>query len=115
MRTKVWLLLLIWSRSFIILLLFQVSSLKCGLLPLCQEALVIGELSQHPFVSSVLEPEEREKIIRNLGPSNKVIVEDGYETCIFRTVLSKKIKKAFQTSSSQIVTHCHYTKSFLLF
>ncbi|KAL0269130.1 UNVERIFIED_CONTAM: hypothetical protein PYX00_006962 [Menopon gallinae] len=51
-----------------------VSSLKCGLLPLCQEALVIGEVSQHPFVSGIFEPEEREKIIRNLGPTNKVLL-----------------------------------------
>ncbi|KAK6639412.1 hypothetical protein RUM43_007685 [Polyplax serrata] len=51
-----------------------VSSLKCGLLPLCQESLVIGEVSQHPFITGVFEPEEREKIIRNLGPSNKVLL-----------------------------------------
>lgn len=52
---------------------FQVSSLKCGLLPLSQESLVIGEVSQHHYLGSVSEPEEKEKIARNLGPMNKVI------------------------------------------
>lgn len=50
-----------------------VSSLKCGLLPLCQEAIVIGEVSQHPYLGGLFEPEEREKIARNLGPLNKVM------------------------------------------
>ncbi|XP_069679747.1 protein hu-li tai shao isoform X2 [Periplaneta americana] len=50
-----------------------VSSLKCGLLPLCQEAIVIGEVSQHPYLGGLFEPEEREKIARNLGPMNKVM------------------------------------------
>ncbi|XP_063231321.1 protein hu-li tai shao isoform X2 [Bacillus rossius redtenbacheri] len=50
-----------------------VSSLKCGLLPLCQEAIVIGEASHHPYLGGLFEPEEREKITRNLGPINKVM------------------------------------------
>ncbi|GLH07474.1 Protein hu-li tai shao [Gryllus bimaculatus] len=50
-----------------------VSSLKCGLLPLCQEAVVVGEISQHPYLGGLAEPEEREKIARNLGPLNKVM------------------------------------------
>jgi adducin len=48
------------------------SSLKCGLLPLCHGAIVIGEVSQHPYLGGLFEPEEREKIARNLGPMNKV-------------------------------------------
>ncbi|XP_067003897.1 protein hu-li tai shao isoform X2 [Anabrus simplex] len=50
-----------------------VSSLKCGLLPLCQEAIVIGEVGHHPYLGGLFEPEEREKIARNLGPVNKVM------------------------------------------
>ncbi|PNF23549.1 hypothetical protein B7P43_G05606 [Cryptotermes secundus] len=49
------------------------SSLKCGLLPLCHGAIVIGEVSQHPYLGGLFEPEEREKIARNLGPMNKVM------------------------------------------
>lgn len=51
----------------------QVSSLKCGLLPLGQESIVIGETSVHQYVGGVFEPEEKEKIARNLGPINKIM------------------------------------------
>ncbi|KAF4516400.1 hypothetical protein B566_EDAN008523 [Ephemera danica] len=50
-----------------------VSSLKCGLLPLCQESVVIGEVSQHPYVGCLADVEQREKLARNLGPVNKVM------------------------------------------
>lgn len=50
-----------------------VSSLKNGLLPLSQESIVIGEVSQHSYPGSVSEPEEKEKLARNLGPVNKVM------------------------------------------
>ncbi|XP_070514100.1 protein hu-li tai shao isoform X4 [Cardiocondyla obscurior] len=51
-----------------------VSSLKCGLLPIGQESIVIGEVSTHQYVGGSVEPEEREKIARNLGPINKVML-----------------------------------------
>ncbi|XP_034234626.1 uncharacterized protein LOC117641427 isoform X4 [Thrips palmi] len=50
-----------------------VSSLKCGLIPLCQESCVIGEVSSHQYQGGLFEPEERDKISRNLGPNNKVM------------------------------------------
>ncbi|XKL64420.1 hypothetical protein PGB90_004506 [Kerria lacca] len=50
-----------------------ISSLKEGLLPLCQEAAVIGDVSQHAYIGIPNEPEERNKLARNLGPNNKVI------------------------------------------
>ncbi|XP_034940527.1 protein hu-li tai shao isoform X8 [Chelonus insularis] len=51
-----------------------VSSLKGGLLPLGQESVVIGEVSTHQYIGETVEPEEREKITRNLGPINKVML-----------------------------------------
>lgn len=50
-----------------------ISALKCGLLPISQESIVIGEVSVHPYVGGLAEPEEREKIARNLGPINKIL------------------------------------------
>ncbi|XP_046594798.1 protein hu-li tai shao isoform X1 [Neodiprion lecontei] len=50
-----------------------VSSLKCGLLPLGQESIVIGEVSTHQYIGGVVELEEKEKISRNLGPVNKIM------------------------------------------
>lgn len=40
-----------------------VSALKCGLLPVSQESVVIGEVSTHPYAGGLAEPEEREKVI----------------------------------------------------
>ncbi|EFN85994.1 uncharacterized protein LOC105181901 isoform X2 [Harpegnathos saltator] len=51
-----------------------ISSLKCGLLPIGQESIVIGEVSSHQYIGGSVEPEEREKIARNLGPVNKVML-----------------------------------------
>merc|ERR1719427_1233111 len=50
-----------------------VSTLKCGLLPLSQESCLIGDVSYHDFNGIVVEPEERESIAKDLGPSNKVM------------------------------------------
>ncbi|CAG5087544.1 Similar to hts: Protein hu-li tai shao (Drosophila melanogaster) [Cotesia congregata] len=51
-----------------------VSSLKCGLLPIGPESIVIGDVSIHQYIGETVEPEEREKISRNLGPINKVML-----------------------------------------
>ncbi|XP_012339729.1 uncharacterized protein LOC100871530 isoform X2 [Apis florea] len=51
-----------------------ISSLKCGLLPIGQESIVIGEVSTHQYIGGFFEPEEKEKIARNLGPMNKIML-----------------------------------------
>uniref|UniRef100_A0ABD2W6R8 Class II aldolase/adducin N-terminal domain-containing protein n=1 Tax=Trichogramma kaykai TaxID=54128 RepID=A0ABD2W6R8_9HYME len=54
-----------------------VSSTKAGVLPLSQESIVIGEVSSHHYVgggASLLDPDERDRLARNLGPVNKVIL-----------------------------------------
>lgn len=51
-----------------------VSSLKVGLLPLTNDAAVLGEVILHNYTGSLTEPEEREKLIRNLGPVSKVLL-----------------------------------------
>lgn len=51
-----------------------VSSLKAGLLPLTNDAAVLGEVVLHTYHGEVGEPEEREKLIRSLGPISKVLL-----------------------------------------
>lgn len=51
-----------------------VSSLKAGLLPLTNDSAVLGEVILHTYTGSLSEPEEREKLIRNLGPVSKVLL-----------------------------------------
>jgi len=50
-----------------------VSTLKCGLLPLCQESCLIGDVSYHSYHGIVNDPDERQSIAKDLGPSNKVM------------------------------------------
>ncbi|XP_022254584.1 protein hu-li tai shao-like isoform X4 [Limulus polyphemus] len=50
-----------------------VSATKCGLLPISQEAAIIGDVSYHDYQGILVNPAERETIARNLGPINKVM------------------------------------------
>ncbi|XP_050398354.1 alpha-adducin isoform X3 [Patella vulgata] len=50
-----------------------VSAMECGLLPLSQEAMICGEISYHGFNGILVDEEERDKLARNLGPTNKVM------------------------------------------
>lgn len=51
-----------------------VSSLKVGLLPLTNDAAVLGEVALHTYTGALNEPEEKEKLIRSLGPISKVLL-----------------------------------------
>lgn len=51
-----------------------VSSLKVGLLPLTQDAAVLGEVALHTYTGGLSEPEEKEKLVRSLGPVSKVLL-----------------------------------------
>ncbi|XP_042874178.1 protein hu-li tai shao-like isoform X7 [Penaeus japonicus] len=51
-----------------------VSALKQGLMPLSQESLLIGEVSYHDYQGIFVNAEEKEKLGRNLGPVNKILM-----------------------------------------
>ncbi|KAG0728377.1 Protein hu-li tai shao [Chionoecetes opilio] len=51
-----------------------VSALKQGLMPLCQESLLVGDISYHEYQGIFVNQEERDKLARNLGPINKVML-----------------------------------------
>nr|NVI74661.1 hu li tai shao [Cucujiformia] len=51
-----------------------VSATKVGILPISQESVVIGEVSTSPFLGGLIDPEEKDKLARNLGPNNKVLL-----------------------------------------
>uniref|UniRef100_A0A0K0ESH3 Aldolase_II domain-containing protein n=1 Tax=Strongyloides stercoralis TaxID=6248 RepID=A0A0K0ESH3_STRER len=59
-----------------------VSSTKFGLLPICQEAMIIGEISYHDYIS-YLEPEKLKKqIAKDLGKNNVLILRNnGFIVC----------------------------------
>lgn len=51
---------------------FQVSAMKCGLLPISPEALSLGEVAYHDYQGILMDQEECAVIQRSLGPTSKV-------------------------------------------
>ncbi|XP_035218260.1 protein hu-li tai shao-like isoform X3 [Stegodyphus dumicola] len=51
-----------------------VSAMKTGLLPVSQEAALIGDVSYHDYQGILVDTNEREQIARDLGPVNKVMI-----------------------------------------
>lgn len=55
-----------------LLLILQVSAMKCGLLPISPEALSLGEVAYHDYHGILVDEEEKVLIQKNLGPKSKV-------------------------------------------
>lgn len=71
-----------------------VSALKNGLLPVTKSSVLVGEVNIHPFTGSVSEPEEKEKLLRSLGPIAKVLLLTNHgAVCCGET-----IEEAFYTA-----------------
>ncbi|XP_066457584.1 gamma-adducin isoform X3 [Eleutherodactylus coqui] len=51
-----------------------VSSMKCGILPISQEALLLGDVAYYNYQGSLDEQQERIQLQKVLGPSAKVLV-----------------------------------------
>ncbi|KAM4703460.1 gamma-adducin isoform 1-T1 [Rhinophrynus dorsalis] len=51
-----------------------VSSMKCGILPISQEALLLGDIAYYNYQGSLDEQDERIELQKVLGPSCKVLV-----------------------------------------
>ncbi|XP_066931002.1 alpha-adducin-like [Clytia hemisphaerica] len=51
-----------------------VSSMKCGLLRISQESLVVGNVSYHDYKGILINEEERESIQNDLGTENKIMI-----------------------------------------
>uniref|UniRef100_A0A7E4UN83 Aldolase_II domain-containing protein n=1 Tax=Panagrellus redivivus TaxID=6233 RepID=A0A7E4UN83_PANRE len=59
-----------------------VSSMKCGLLPICQEAMIIGPVAYHDYQGIVCDENERESIVRDLGDKNVMLLRNhGVVAC----------------------------------
>ena len=48
--------------------------MKCGLLYLSQESCLVGEVSYHSYEGILIEGDERDRIAKNLGVHNKVMM-----------------------------------------
>ncbi|XP_047542320.1 protein hu-li tai shao isoform X8 [Vanessa atalanta] len=54
-----------------------VSATRRGLLPLCGEAALLGDVAYHRVPNGTLDNEERDKLVRALGPHAKVLMLSG--------------------------------------
>jgi len=51
-----------------------VSALKCGFLPISQEAMICANVSYHDYSGILIEEEMKKKIASDLGPVNKIMI-----------------------------------------
>lgn len=53
-----------------------VSALKCGLLPLTQNAMFFGEIGMHDYEGPAVDLDEQERLVRDLGGSSAMILRN---------------------------------------
>ncbi|VDM75583.1 unnamed protein product [Strongylus vulgaris] len=59
-----------------------VASMKCGLLPLCQEAMIIGPVAYHDYQGSLDEEVDKEALVKSLGDKNVMLLRNhGFVVC----------------------------------
>ncbi|KAM6940767.1 adducin 3 (gamma) a isoform 1-T2 [Xenentodon cancila] len=68
-----------------------VSSMKCGLLPISQEALILGDIAYYNYQGSLDDQEERRELQKALGPTAKVLVLRNHGV----VALGETIEEAF--------------------
>nr|XP_046188537.1 gamma-adducin-like isoform X1 [Oncorhynchus gorbuscha] len=68
-----------------------VSSMKCGILPISQEALILGDIAYYNYQGSLDDQEERLALQKALGPSAKVLVLRSHGV----VALGETIEEAF--------------------
>ncbi|XP_061625409.1 adducin 3 (gamma) a isoform X2 [Phyllopteryx taeniolatus] len=68
-----------------------VSTMKCGILPISQEALILGDIAYFNYQGSLDEPAERRELQKALGPTAKVLVLRNHGV----VALGETIEEAF--------------------
>ena len=69
-----------------------VSAMKCGLLPLTQNAMYFGGIGYHDYEGPAVDLEERERIVNDLGPHDALVMRNhGLLTC------GATVQQAFNT------------------
>lgn len=57
----------------------QVSTMKCGLLPISPEALSLGQVAYHDYYGILVNEEERDILQKNLGTEKKVTLHFNHK------------------------------------
>ncbi|VDD96462.1 unnamed protein product [Enterobius vermicularis] len=59
-----------------------VSSMKCGLLPLCKEAMIIGPVAYHDYQGSLADESDRNALVNDLSDKNILLMRaNGFIVC----------------------------------
>lgn len=79
--------------------------MKCGILPISQEALLLGDVSCFGYHGSLDNKEEKVEFQKALGPTAKVLSNQG--TLLVRASLSHGRQQTLVVKkSSVIILHC---------
>ncbi|KAM9394089.1 beta-adducin isoform 1-T3 [Pholidichthys leucotaenia] len=70
-----------------------VSAMKCGLLPLSHEALLVGDVAYYDYNGVMEEEEDRKELQKSLGPTCKVLVLRNHGI----VALGESVEEAFYT------------------
>lgn len=70
-----------------------VSAMKCGLLPLSHEALLVGDVAYYDYNGAMEQEEERVELQKSLGPTCKVLVLRNHGI----VALGESVEEAFYT------------------
>ncbi|XP_068448401.1 adducin 3 (gamma) a isoform X3 [Clinocottus analis] len=68
-----------------------VSSMKCGILPISQESLILGDIAYYSYQGSLDDQEDRRELQKALGPTTKVLVLRNHGV----VALGETIEEAF--------------------
>ncbi|XP_019939691.1 adducin 3 (gamma) a isoform X1 [Paralichthys olivaceus] len=68
-----------------------VSSMKCGILPISQEALILGDIAYYDYQGSLDDQEDRRDLQKALGPTTKVLVLRNHGV----VALGENVEEAF--------------------
>ncbi|KAL3076238.1 hypothetical protein niasHT_033708 [Heterodera trifolii] len=75
-----------------------VSAMKCGLLPIIQEAMILGPVAYHEYRGILTDVQERKEIVKSLGDKKVLMLRNhGFATC------GATIEEAFHLAYETIV------------
>ncbi|ETN86545.1 class II Aldolase and Adducin domain protein, partial [Necator americanus] len=53
-----------------------VSAMKCGLLPLCQESMIVGPVAYHDYQGILVDLKERDSLVKDMSSRNVMILKN---------------------------------------
>ncbi|PIO62103.1 hypothetical protein TELCIR_16355 [Teladorsagia circumcincta] len=60
--------------------------MKCGLLPLCQESMIVGEVAYHDYQGILVDLKERESLVKDMGSHDVMILRNHGFVAAGRTI-----------------------------